>query len=321
MGSVANEKHAAARPLVRQWLLCRSDKRRDELVRELAALCAGEIFEGLRDGGGVWEWNERRRMDATLRHIALAGVQRALDTLADTRPSDFPKHIRACTAEVTVRARERQEAEIDALTPQQIYDKVVSWPRPGAASLLDRLSFDQRTGLIALIIKRADTIPPAGALGLREEPEDHQLWLVWYAARLQLLQPSVRHLIETDPNTPTHFLLDAGGELGPQPKNKRGEPINLAGPLLVKVFDVLTGLPGNRIPAPARSNTRLGRTFNVHPDVIARWRQHTEWKNLRVNIVPDGNGGVRYTFDLRAVLISAQIVMGKKRGPLSKPPE
>ena len=127
-------------------------------------------------------------------------------------------------------------------------------------------------------------------------------------------EPAAKRLVEGS-ETPTGLIIDLNSELGPQPKNKHGKPVNLAGPILVKVFDVLTGLPNNRIPAPARTNTRLGRTFDVDPDVIARWKRHPEWEQLRVNTKPNGKGGVQYTFDLDALLRSARIVMGKKRGP------
>jgi len=135
-----------------------------------------------------------------------------------------------------------------------------------------------------------------------------------------LEEPAADKMLAEDQDTPTGLMVDLSGEMGPQPKNKQNQPINLAGPLLVKVFDVLTGLPNNQIPAPARTNTRLGRTFNVDPDVIARWRQHPEWEQLHVTTKPNGKGGVQFTFDLDALLRSARIVVGKKRGPRAKPP-
>ena len=131
-------------------------------------------------------------------------------------------------------------------------------------------------------------------------------------------EPAAQDLLTRRPDTPTNFIIDLSGELGPQPKNRRGDPINLAGPILVKAFDVLTGLPNNRIPAPARSNTRLGRTFDVDPNVVARWKRHPEWVELRVDIEPDENGRVHFSFDLEALLRSARIVTGRKRGPKDK---
>jgi hypothetical protein len=156
-------------------------------------------------------------------------------------------------------------------------------------------------------------------MSLDSEPENYLLWLMWYVFRIHMEEPAAKKMLAAIQDTPTGLIIDLGGELGPQPKNKHGEPINLAGPILVKVLDVLTGLPNNQIPAPARSNTKLGITFSVDPDVIARWKKHPEWDELRVSIKPGGKGGVNCSFDLDALLCSARIVMGQKRGRRAKP--
>jgi hypothetical protein len=125
-------------------------------------------------------------------------------------------------------------------------------------------------------------------------------------------------LLTKDDDSKTVLLVNFSGDTSSQPRNSRGEPINLAGPIQARVYDVVTGLPNNGIPASARTNMRLGRTFGVDPDVVARWKNHSEWHKLRVNIRPNGEGGVYYTFDLDALLRSARIVTGCKRGPKPK---
>lgn len=321
MESVAEDKHKAAVELVRRIRLSKSGGREyEQTLRELVVLCAAEVSSGLREGGGILAWNTQDHTNAAVRHVAFKGVHRALGAIEDgARPPNFPEYVRACVAEVVQETKAEQEKSLRELKPQQIYDMVSRLARPGAASVLDRLSFHQRNGLVKLIHGQL------GHKGTRmwadREPEDHALWLVWYAFRLHMEEPAAKKMLREDQDTPTGLMIDLSDELSPQPKNSRGEPINLAGPLLVKVFDVLTGLPNNRIPAPARSNTKLGITFGVDPGVIARWKDHPEWDELQVNIEPDGKGGVNYSFDLDALLRSARIVMGKKRGPTERLPD
>ena len=230
----------------------------------------------------------------------------------------MPKYVRACAAEV---AREKtiatREAWLRGLKPEEVLDMVLRWDRSGAASMLDRLSFRQRNDLVKSILRLLAQQGVVVSMDLSSEPKNYLLWLMWYAYRLHMEEPAAKRLVENS-ETPTGLIIDLNDKLGPQPKNKRDEPINLAGPILVKMFDVLTGLPNNQIPAPARTNTRLGRTFGVDPDVIARWKCHPEWAELRVDVEPDGKRGVRTTFDLDALLRSARIVMGQQRGPKAK---
>jgi hypothetical protein len=158
-------------------------------------------------------------------------------------------------------------------------------------------------------------------LRLEQEPEDALLWLIWYLGRLHALEPAAKWAFTREGRPPQTFLLiDPSDESSPQPQNKRGEPINLAGPALVKVYDVLTGLPNNQIQASARSNSKLGLSFGVDRAVIKRWREHPEWEELEVDVVLDGEGGVYFTVDFENHLRSVRIVSGKKRGPSSEHP-
>jgi hypothetical protein len=313
MGSVADDKHKTALELLRRWRLRKDVKGREKLLREFVELCAVEVSNGLRVGGGVLAWSTKEHTTEVIRYITLKGVQRALDTATDTRPPHLPSYVQDCVAEVVQETRTDQEKYLRELKPQQIYDMVSPLSRLGAASVLDRISFHQRNALVELILRRWGH--KRILMRIDSEPDEHLPWLIWYAFRLHMEEPSAKKLLAEDQDTPTGLMIDLGEELPPQPKNSRGTPINLAGPILVKAFDVLTGLPNNQIPAPARTNTRLGRTFDVDPDVIARWKRHPEWAELRVDVEPDGKGGVRYTFDLDALFRSARIVTGRKRGP------
>jgi hypothetical protein len=70
------------------------------------------------------------------------------------------------------------------------------------------------------------------SMDLASEPKNYLLWLIWYVIHLQVNEPSAQDLLTRHPDTPTNLIVDLSGELGPQPKNRRGDPINLAGPTL-----------------------------------------------------------------------------------------
>lgn len=294
-------------------------RRANKALQELAVLCAPEITEALNEfkGSGNILIFEPAMF---VREVAGVGVLKAASTLRDKPGHSLLKHVKDCTAGVLKEAETDQREKLRRLPPEQLLDVVLSLSRPCAASILDRASFDQLSNLVVELVRRRLVNNGATiSLDLENEPEDALLWLLWYIFRLHAEEAGARGLLAKGQETPTVLLVNCKGNTRTQPRNKRGEPINLAGPILVKVFDVLTGLPNNQIPAPARTNTRLGCTFNVDPDVVGRWKRHPEWHDLRVNVKPDSEGGVHYTFDLDALLRSAGIVMGCKRGPKIKP--
>lgn len=311
MGSVANDKHAEALRLFKRWRF-QGVEGREKTLQEFAKFCAEEISAGLWAGGGILVWNTQEDTERVIRYVALTGVRKALETTVSTHPPDLPRHVQVCVEAVVKETRAARETKLKELTSQQVYDLVQKLSRLGAASILHRLSFGQRQDFIAFIQRQVvDTYRLS--LACEDEPEDYALWLLWYVGRLHAMDPTVRQLL--DKEVPTVLTLDLNGELGPQPRNKKGEPINLAGPVLVKVFGVLTGLPTNDIPAPASSDTKLGLSFGVSRDVIKRWRTHPEWGDLKADITLDGKGGVRFSVDEENLQRSARIAIGHKRGP------
>jgi hypothetical protein len=124
MRSVADDKHRAALKLVRRWRFG-NEKGREETLKKLAEPCAVEISSGLREGGGVLAWSTREHTTAAVRHVALAGVRRALETVetyTTVRPRDFPRYVQGCTAKVARETKSAQEAALKELEPQQILD-------------------------------------------------------------------------------------------------------------------------------------------------------------------------------------------------------
>ena len=255
-----------------------------------------------------------------VREVAEVGVREAAQTLRDEPGRSLLAHVKGCVADVLKQAVADQYKELRNLAPKQLLDTLLRLSRADVAWVLERISFDQRNGLVGELTRRELLYGGARlSLDLDDAPEDDLLWLLWYIFQLHKKDAGMQGLL-AEKEVPTVMMVDLSGGKNPQPRNSRGEPINLAGPILVKVFDRLTGLPNNEIPASARTNTRLGRAFNVDPDVVARWKKHPEWHELRVDIQPDDKGGVYHTFDLEALLCSARIVTGCKRGPKPKQP-
>jgi hypothetical protein len=211
-------------------------------------------------------------------------------------------HVKDCVTSVLNDVEADQREELRNLASDQLLDMVLGLARSDAASLLGRASFDQCSGLVVELVRRRSVKSAGLSLDVENEPEDELSWLLWYIFRLHAEEASARGLLEEKAHgTPVVLLVEFGGDTGPQPQNKHSNPINLAGPI------------------PARTNTRLGRTFGIDPDVVARWKRHPEWRDLRVNTEPNGEGGLHYTFDLEALLRSARIVTGHKRGPNPQP--
>jgi hypothetical protein len=294
-------------------------RRANEALGELAVLCAPEIaqaFNEFKGSSSVLIFDP----ELFVREAAEVGVRKAAQTLRDEPRRLLLDHVKDCVTGILKDAEADQHEELRNLAPEQLLDMVLSLARSDATSLLNRASFDQCSGLVVELVRRRSVKSAGLSLDVEIEPEDELSWLLWYIFRLHAEEASARGLLEEKARgTQVVLLVDFGSDTGPQPQNKRGNPINLAGPILVKVFDQLTGLPNNRVPAPARTNMRLGRTFGIDPDVVARWKRHPEWRDLRVNTEPDGEGGLHYTFDLEALLRSARIVTGHKRGPNPQP--
>jgi hypothetical protein len=325
MRSLSGNRPAQAMSIWRRWerLSGMTDKaatrRANEALGELAILCAPEIAQAFNEFKGS---SSLLISDPELlvREVAEVGVRKAAQTLRDEPGRLLLDHVKDCVTSVLKDAEAAQREELRNLAPDQLLDMVLRLARSDAASLLNCASFDQCSGLVVELVRRRSVKSGGLSLDVENEPEDDLSWLLWYIFRLHAEEASARGLLEDKAHrTRVVLLVDPSGDTGPQPRNKHGEPINLAGPILVKVFDKLTGLSNNQMPAPARTNLRLGRTFGIDPDVVARWKRHPEWRDLRVNTEPDGEGGLHYTFDLEALLRSARIVTGHKRGPNPQP--
>jgi hypothetical protein len=321
MRSVADDKHKQFLRIWRDGYL--GKKSHNAAVREIAELCRDDIENGLAEARDLLVFGALEDGKRLIHRLICVGVDRALTTAQDKRPAYLPKYVQDCMEQVVREAIAVQETKLMAIQPEQVLKIVLRLSRLDAASVLDRLPFNQRNALIEHIHSQMGGKRVKVQLGLENEPEDPLLWTVWYVGHLHALEPEAEQAFTKEGRRPqTCLLIDLSGELGAQPRNKFGEPINLAGPALVKVFEVLTRLPDNQIPAEARSHSALGRGFGVSHKVITRWREHPEWKELQVEITLDGKGGVYHTVNRENQLRSIRIACGDKRGPKPKqPPE
>jgi len=76
MGSAAEGKHRTALELRRRWHLRKDDEGRDKILRELMELCATEISDGLREGGGILAWSTQEHTTDAIRYVAFGGAQK-----------------------------------------------------------------------------------------------------------------------------------------------------------------------------------------------------------------------------------------------------
>ncbi len=294
-------------------------RRSDEALKDLAFVCEPEIEEAINafeeDGGCLFL--DTTHYTGAMGAIVRKGVLYAAQSLRNEPSRDLLEYVRASVEKVLWEIVAERKAKLERHTPEALLGFLSVVPREVAVSQFGLLGPEKRLDLLELIAQRLMQRSGQERLEIwfipEHEPEDGLLFLAWYLLMIDASEPSVQDALARGQ---LKTVVRARG-LSP-PKNRRGEPVNPLGPILVKVYDVLTGLPNNEIPAPARSDTKLGISFNVDRAVIKRWKSHPEWEDLQVDTKPDGKGGVHYAFNLEALLRSVRIVQGQKRG---RPPQ
>ncbi len=294
-------------------------RRSDEALKDLTFVCEPEIEEAINafeeDGGRLFL--DTTHYTGAMGAIVRKGVLYAAQSLRNEPGRDLLEYVRASVEKVLWEIVAERKAKLERHTPEALLGFLSVVPREVAVSQFGLLGPEKRLDLLELIAQRLMQRSGQERLEIwftpEHEPEDGLLFLAWYLLMIDASEPSVQDALARGQ---LKTVVRARG-LSP-PKNRRGEPVNPLGPILVKVYDVLTGLPNNEIPAPARSDTKLGISFNVDRAVIKRWKSHPEWEDLQVDTKPDGKGGVHYAFNLEALLRSVRIVQGQKRG---RPPQ
>jgi hypothetical protein len=238
MGSLADDDHKQLVSICRDLRYRR--KTLEEASREVVTRCRHEITDGLTEALDLLVFGTPEDGKRIVLLLAYLSAERAVTTAQDRRPEYLPKYVQDCAEEVARETTASQEAWLKGLTPEQILNIATMVPRRQAAFVLDRLSLPQLDALMELVHRRRGEERTEIRLTMEPEPKDTLLWLAWYAARLiakdQLLErPYARK------NRPpvTFLLINSGGRIGVPRKNKRGEPIDLAGPLHAKFFQRL----------------------------------------------------------------------------------
>jgi hypothetical protein len=295
----------------------------DKALQELTFVCEPEIEEAIRvfeEKGGCL-FLDTVHYTGAMGAIVRKGVLRAAQSLRNKLGRNLLEYVKACVEEVLWEITAERKAKLERCRPDKLQEFLLLVPREVAASQLMLLGSEKRLELLEHLAQHLLHHSSEERVVLEftpdREPEDKLLFLIWSLSMLasQHIKRSIQSSSTGDQVT---TAISARG-LSPS-KNEQGEPINPIGPIFVRVADVLTGLPSNRIPASARSKKRLGISFGVNRGVIKRWKDHPEWEDLQVDIRPDGKGGVYWTFDLEALLRSIRIVKGEKRGRPPKNP-
>jgi hypothetical protein len=102
--------------------------------------------------------------------------------------------------------QEREIARLQGLKSADLVPALLSASRSNAALILDHPSFRQRHDLLALLKEHTERESIHLRLGLEYEPKDFSLWLIWYAARLQVIEPAIECVFTEDKRTPQTFL-------------------------------------------------------------------------------------------------------------------
>ena len=293
----------------------------DKALHDLAVFCAPEIaeaFNGFKKGGNIWVSD----VEAFIRELAVIAARRAAQTLRDKPGRNLLHYVKRCVGDVLREREAEQRNRLRQLTAEQALGIATRLPRDQAAFVLDRLSQRQRHALIELVHRhKGGEGRREISLNPRHEPKDALLWLVWYAARRNAEHPLIERASTRENRPPQTFvLIDPGGKIGTQRKNKRGEPIDLAGPMHAKTFAMLgreLSERGYPIKDPL-GKPRIAKSLGVSRDIVRRYLKRAD---ELPDPFPDG-GGVTIKFTLGDLLRSAQIAKGYERGPKpGRPPQ
>jgi hypothetical protein len=316
MGSLADDDHKQLVSICRDFRYGR--KTLEEASREVVTRCRYEITDGLTEALDLLVFGTPEDGKRLVLLLAYLSAERAVTTAQDKRPDHLPKYVQDCAEAVARETTAGQEAWLKGLTPDQILNIATMLPRRQAALVLDRLSLPQLDALMELVHRRRGEKRTEFRLTLEHEPKDALLWLAWYAARL-IFKDQFLERPDTRKNRPpvTFLLINSGGRIGVPRKNKRGEPIDLAGPLHAKFFQRLgreLSKHGHDIKDPL-SVSRIARSLGVDRDVVNRYLKRAD---ELPDPIPDGEGGVYMPLTPHDLLRSAEIATPNKPGPSPK---
>lgn len=330
----AAEKHVQARALVEllEWrhydhLLgmdrIRVDlKREPDVVRELFGLCGQEVYEAIAaDATGrvfcsLWlimdQASGKIRLGGNL-GIVWKGIGRAIRDALRSKDRGVPALVRKGVAAELARRRDERIAVFKELPAREMLPRLLKGLRNGLhenmAIHMDHLTLGQRLELREALHEHLSD-GPLICFRMDREPENPHEWLFWYLCHSDMQALVARG--ETE-GVPLYCMVSRRGFVRSSKKGKAGVIFPL-GPMFAHVYKALgreMSKHGHPIKDPGSVN-RIARSLNVSQPTAAAWLKE-DLPGLE--ITPDGNGGVSYTFNNSTVRRSMEIAKGKERGP------
>lgn len=298
-----------------------SDEEREErVVSKLVELCTEEIISALNDDlagrvfCNVWLLVDYKHSKAGWlgdASVLRAGIRRALNGRLGDQEADITTVIRNSVAQELAILRDERIKRLRGRKTTELLPDLLEVTRRNphnATVFADHLTNDQRSDLKVLL---HDQLSDKSVIYIRmdQEPEEPRMWLYWYLYHSELALPENKRKMGGIPRD--LLAIRRGGVRA----NKRGGFIMPLGPMYAKVFEKqkseLNRL-GRRPKNPGVN--KIAESLGVSHDTATKWLK----EDIPVKLEPDGNGGVRYTFNLNTIQRSIEIAAGKKRGPKHK---
>jgi len=230
------------------------------------------------------------------------GLKHAGHTFAENRSKPVGEHIKSCIAAELASLRDKRIVEAQNKSPEELLSVVLDWPRPNVMVLLEHLTFEQRDGLLELLVAR---VGRSLVVSLKDKPEDELRWRIWYTLGLQAYDAKLSEVLRED----THPIFVPVGEVQKRPPPKG---VNPAGPMHARFYQQLVEElreAGRDIQDPD-SKSRIARLTGLDRRAIGRYLD----SDVQVEIALGEQDRVKVRFRLKDLQRSIDVSRGKKRG-------
>lgn len=292
-----------------------------EVVCKIFELYGQEVFEAIApDATGRVFCNLWLILDIAAEKIRLSGntsviqmgITRAVHAALKHKDRSVGDLVRLEVASELTRCRDDRIAVFRDLPAREILPRLLVGLRDGLhenmAVHMDHLTLVQRSDLKVLL---HDQLSDKAVIYIRmdQEPEEPHAWLFWYLHHSEFALPENKRKIG---GIPRDVIVTRRGAVR---ANKRGGIIMPLGPMYARVFEKQKSELNRLRRRPKNPGVnKIAESLEVSHDTVTRWLK----EDVPVNLEPDGNGGVHYTFNLDTIQRCIEITAGKKRGPKSK---
>lgn len=218
------------------------------------------------------------------------GVRRGLD-LSVTYDETLPESVKRGVAGVLSEHASIRRAQIRERKPAQIFPTLLAANCADTASgILRQLSQEQLAGLLTLIAGYKGKDPLAILPGPVHDTEDWLEWITRYTAFLYDAGNFEQFQVAYDRRADA-LVAPVGGKLGPPQRDKDGDPLNLFGPMHVKMVKLLATEQtkrGIRGASERGSFSSIARSLNTDHRRVARWWEQSH-RLSEPWITPEGN--------------------------------